>query len=162
MATVSVISVLLWAVLTAGAASYCGWRVLDRRPEKVPIATTRADEVLGLSAMLLGIFVFSWLPFSCGAVAHQWILGRAVPLPDLLALLPCALLPTTVAAGVIGSGARVCAVVRWMPWICRDWGNIFDSERWQQFFGGCSLLTGVVGICFAFIVIVAEVMPLFR
>ncbi len=88
-------------------------------------------------------------------------LGRAIIHPDMTSL-PCALIPTAIAAGMIGSGARVCAVVRWVPWICRDWGNVFDSEKWQQFFGGCSLLTGVLGICFAFLVAVLQVAPLFR
>ena len=37
-----------------------------------------------------------------------------------------------------------------------------NGDTWQQFFGGCSLLTGVVGLCFAFVVTVAEVLPLFR
>ena len=57
-AMISLVSQLLWALLTACAATYCGWRVLDRRPEKDPIATTLPDRVFGLSAMLLGIFVF--------------------------------------------------------------------------------------------------------
>lgn len=161
MAIVPVLFVLVWALLTACAATYCGWRVLDRRPDKARIATTLPDQVFGLSAMLLGIFVFSWLPFSCGAVAHQWLLGHTIPY-QIANQLPSAFLPFIVAAGVIGSGARVCAVVRWVPWICRGWENIFDGDTWQQFFGGCSLLTGVVGICFAFIVTAAEVLPLFR
>jgi hypothetical protein len=161
MAIVPVLFVLVWALLTACAATYCGWRILDRRPEKDPIATTLPDQVLGLSAMLLGIFVFSWLPFSCGAAAHQWLLGHTIPY-HVANQLPSAFLPFVIAAGVIGSGARVSAVVRWVPWICRDWENVFDGDTWQQFFGGCSLLTGVVGICFALVVTVAEVLPLFR
>ena len=161
MALVSVVSQLLWALVTVCAASYCGWRVLDRRAGKTPIATTLPDQVLGLCAMLLGIFVFSWLPYSCGALAHQWLLGYAITTP-IANQLPSAFLPSIVAAGGIGCGARVCAVVRWVPWICRGWGNIFDADNWQQFFGGCSLLTGVVGICFAFVVVVAEAAPLFR
>ncbi len=158
---VSVVSLVLWALVTTCAASYCGWRVLDRRAEKAPIASTLPDQVFGLSAMLLGIFVFCWLPYSVGSVAHQWLLGRSITHPATADMI-CAALPTLVAAGVIGCGARVCAVVRWMPWICRDWDNVFDNDRWQRFFGGCSLLTGVVGICFAFVVTVAEVMPIFR
>jgi hypothetical protein len=161
MTIVSIVFLLIWALLTACAASYCGWRVLDRRPDKVPIATTLPDQILGLSAMLLGIFVFSWLPFSLGAVAHQWILGSG-PAPPAAADLILALLPTAVAAGVIGCGARVCAFVRWVPWICRGWQNVFDHDKWQQFFGGCSLLTGVVSVCFAFTVFVCYATPLFR
>jgi len=161
LAIISVAFVLVWALLTACSATYCGWRVLDRRLEKEPIATTLPDQVFGLSAMLLGIFVFSWLPFCCGAVAHQWLVGRTVS-SEIFYQVPFALLPFIVAAGVIGSGARVCAVVRWMPWICRGWENVFDDDAWQRFFGGCSLLTGVVSICFAFLVTVAELVPLFR
>jgi len=33
---------------------------------------------------------------------------------------------------------------------------------WQRLFGGCSLLTGVVAVCFAFVVVVAQVAALFR
>jgi hypothetical protein len=161
MAIVSIVFLLLWALATTCATVYCGWRVLDRRPEKAPIATTLPDQVFGLSAMLLGIFVFSWLPFSVGAIAHQWLLGHALT-HQVVNQLPSSFLPTAVAAGVIGCGARVCAIVRWVPWICRDWDNLFDGDTWQQFFGGCSLLTGVVGICFAFVVVVAEAAPLFR
>jgi hypothetical protein len=161
MVIVSVVFLLLWAIVTTCAAVYCGWRVLDRRAEKTPIATTLPDQVLGLSAMLLGIFVFSWLPYSVGEIAHQWLLGHSVFHPATEDMI-CSIIPTAVAAGLIGCGARVCAVVRWVPWICRDWENVFDGDTWQQFFGGCSLLTGVVGICFAFVVVVAEAAPLFR
>lgn len=161
LAIVPLVSQLLWALLTAAAASYCGWRVLDRRPAKMAIATTLADQVLGLSAMLLGIFVFSWLPYSCGAIAHQWILGHAFAHLKVIEF-PLAVVPTAIAAGLIGCGARVCAVVRWVPWICRDWDNIFDGDMWQRLFGGCSLLTGVVAVCFAFVVVVAQVAALFR
>ncbi len=161
MAIVSLVFVLLSALATAGTASYCGWRVLDRRPCKTPIATSMADQVLGLSAMLLGIFVFSWLPYALGSIAHQWLLGCAITHP-VEADLICAIIPTLVAAGVIGCSARVCATVRWMPWICRGWENIFDGDKWQQLFGGCSLLTGVVGVCVAFVVALAHVAPLFR
>jgi hypothetical protein len=158
---VFVVSLILWVLETTCASVYCGWRVLDRRAGKTPIATTLPDQVFGLSAMLLGIFVFSWLPYSVGAIAHQWLLGHAILSPTPADLVGAGIV-MTVSGGVIACGARVCAIVRWVPWICRGWANVFDAETWQQFFGGCSLLTGVVGICFAFVVVVAEAAPLFR
>jgi hypothetical protein len=158
---VFVVSLFLWAFATTCASTYCGWRVLDRRQDKAPIATTMPDQVMGLSAMLLGIFVFSWFPYSVGSMAHQWLLCHEIVQPATVNLI-CSIVPTAIAVGVIGCGARVCAVVRWVPWICRGWDNVFDAERWQQVFGGCSLATAVAGICFTFVVFIAHATPLFR
>jgi hypothetical protein len=138
-------------VLVSGAPIYCGWRVIDRRADKKPLATTVPDKVFGAVTLLLGIFYATLLAYNVGStlrgIIPSWINGRFQPNWTGIIMwgLPLYSITATVVLGVTFCGASVCTT---RPLTPQKWGswNVFSNwDGRQTFMGFCSLLTSVVG-----------------